>query len=50
MIINLIKFIIINIFCQIKSNILFDLFHFQNSKISLKIKGIGNNAILKLFE
>ncbi len=45
-IIRLIKFIIINIFCQIKSNMSFDLFHFQNSKITLKIKGIGDNTIL----
>ena len=38
--------LIINIFCQINSNILFDLFYFQNSsKITLKIKGIGESYI-----
>ena len=42
----IIKFIIINIFCQIKSNIIFDLFNFQySSKITLKIKGIGYKKI-----
>ena len=37
--------IILNIFCQIKNNIL-NLFFFQDSKITLKIKGIGYNTIL----
>ena len=38
--------LIINMFCQIKSNILFNLFYFQNSsKITLKIKGIGESYI-----
>ena len=37
--------ILINIFYQIKNNI-FDLFYFQDSKITLKIKGIGYNNIL----
>ena len=37
--------IIINICCQIKNNI-FNLFFFKYSKISLKIKGIGDNNIL----
>ena len=43
-IIILIKFIYI--FCQIKSKKLLDLFHYQNSKITLKIKGIGIYTIL----
>ena len=44
-IINLILFIII---CLIKSNILFDLFSIQySSKITLKIKGIGDSYILE---
>ena len=44
----IIKFIIINIFCQIKSNIIFDLFNFHySSKITLKIKGIGEKNIWK---
>ena len=37
--------ILINIFYQIKNNI-FDLFYFQYSNITLKIKGIGYNTIL----
>ena len=45
LIINLIKFIIIDIFLKIKNNILLDLFHFHNSKIELKIKGIGDSII-----
>ena len=43
--INLIQFIIINLLFQIKSNILFNLFQFQYSKITLKIKGIGDSII-----
>ena len=45
-IINLIKFIIINIFCQIKHNIQLKLnsFHYS-SKITLKIKGKGDKNI-----
>ena len=44
--INLITFIIINLFCKIKSYILYDFFHFQySSKIILKVKGIGENYI-----
>ena len=42
----LIKFIIINIFCQIKIEKLFDIYHL--SKITLKIKGIGESSILGL--
>ena len=42
---NLILSIIKIIFCRIKYNI-FDLFYFQNSKITLKIRGIGHNDIL----
>ena len=37
--------IIINIICQIKSNI-FELYYFQNSNITLKIKGICYNVML----
>ena len=45
-IINLIIFIIINIFYQIKTNTLFDSFYFQHlSNITLKIKGIGESYI-----
>ena len=44
-IINLIQFIIINIFNQIKNSILPDLFLFQDSNITLKIKGIGDSII-----
>ena len=44
-IINLIKYIIINIFCQIKNIIILDLFQFQYSKITLRIEGIGENNI-----
>ena len=44
-IIHLIKFIIISIFLQIKSNILFEIFHSRNSKITLKIKGIGVSTV-----
>ena len=40
-IIIFIKTIIINIFRQINNNKIFDLFYFQDSKITLKIKGIG---------
>ena len=48
-----INFMIIYLFCQIKANIEFDAFHFQDSKIILKInrKGyyniIGNNYLIK---
>ena len=45
LLINLIKFMIINIFCLIKSNIIFNLYSFQLSKITLKTKGIGNYAL-----
>ena len=45
LIINFIKIIILDIFLKIKSNILFDLFHFKFSKITLKIKGIGDSII-----
>ena len=45
-ILYLIQFIIISILYQIKSNINFDLFHYQVSKITLKIKGIGDSYIL----
>ena len=46
-IIFFIIFIKMNIYCTIKSNILFDLFHFQySSTITLKIKGIGERYIL----
>ena len=44
-IINLIQFIIINIFNQIKNNILPDIFLFQDWNITLKIKGIGDSII-----
>ena len=43
--INLIAFRTINIFYYVKSNILFDLFYYQYSKITLKIKGIGEHFI-----
>ena len=44
--INLITFIIINLFCKIKSYILYDFFPFQySSKKILKVKGIGENYI-----
>jgi len=46
LIIILIRLIIINLFCQIKCNTQFNLFYFQYSKITLKIKGIGDNYIL----
>ena len=39
----IIKLLIINIFCQIKCNILFNLY--SSSNITLKIKGIGENTI-----
>ena len=42
---SLIKSIIINSFCNRKSNILFDLLNFQESKITLKIKGIGYHSL-----
>ena len=45
LIINYIRFIIIDLFFKIKSDILFDLFYFQNSQITLKIKGIGESFI-----
>ena len=45
-ILYLIQFIIISILYQIKSNVNFDLFHYQVSKITLKIKGIGDSYIL----
>ena len=41
--ITLIKSIIINIFCR---NIILNLFYFRNSKITLKIKGVGESQIL----
>ena len=45
-IINAFKLIIINIFCQIETNFLNDLFSFHHSsKITLKIKGIGDKYI-----
>ena len=44
-IVTLIKFIIMNIFCHIKG-IISALFYFQYSTITLKIKGIGENSIL----
>ena len=45
-IIILIKFMILNIFFKIKSNILFDLFNpLCSSTIKLKIKGIGNSYL-----
>ena len=37
--------IIINVFCHRKSNILFDIFYCQYSKITLKIKGIGEHNL-----
>ena len=43
--INLIKFIKINIFCLIKSNIFYNLYSFQSSKITLELKGIGNHSL-----
>ena len=43
--INLIKFMIINIFCLIKTNIIFNIYNSQLSKITLKIKQIGNFAL-----
>ena len=47
LIIILIILLIINIFCQKKSTILYNLFHFYySSKITLKIKGIGESDIL----
>ena len=42
--ITLIKSIIINIFCR---NIILNLFYFRNSKITLKIIGIGESKILR---
>ena len=45
-IITFITFLILNIFCEIKSNFLLNLFYFQDSKITLKIKGIGYSLIL----
>ena len=45
-IIILIKFMIMNIYCKIKRNILFDLFNpLYSSTIKLKIKGIGNSYL-----
>ena len=44
-IITLITILLLNKICQIKSNFLLNLFHFQNSKITLKIKGIGDSII-----
>ena len=44
-IIIFIKIIIINIFGQINNNKIFDLFYFQDSKITLKIKGIGYHSL-----
>jgi len=44
-IIILITFLLLNKICQIKSNFLLNLFHFQDSKITLKIKGIGDSII-----
>ena len=45
--INLIEFIIINLFYLIKTNFLCNIFNFQySSKITLKIKGIGESTIL----
>ena len=41
---TLINFILINFICQIKCNI-FNSFYFQYSKITLKIKGIGESEI-----
>ena len=41
----MIAFLTINIFYYVKSNILFDLFYYQYSKITLKIKGIGEHFI-----
>jgi len=47
-IINLIKLIIIDIFSPIKSYLLSDTFYFQHlSKVTLKIKGKGENDILR---
>ena len=45
LLINLIKFIISNLFYKKTCNISFDLFYFQYSKITIKIKGIGDNYI-----
>ena len=44
--ITLIKFLIFILFFQIKSDILLNLFDFQNSKITLKINGSGIHTIL----
>ena len=45
-IINLFTIMLINIFCQIKSDILINLFYLENSsKITLKIKGPGEHNI-----
>ena len=45
LIIILIKIIILYLLSKIKSNILFNLLYFQNSKITLKIKGIGDSIL-----
>ena len=45
-IIILMEFKMVCIFFQLKSNIIFDLINFENSKITLKIKGTGNISIL----
>ena len=42
---TLIKLIILNIVYKIKTTISFDLILFQDSKITLKIKGIGVNKL-----
>ena len=47
--ITLIKFLIFILFFQIKSDILLNLFDFQNSKITLKINGSGIHTILGNF-
>ena len=44
---TLIIIIILSLFHQIKSNIIFNLYHFlYSSKITLKVKGIGVNSII----
>ena len=45
LIITIIKLIILYLLSKIKSNILFNLLYFQNSKITLKIKGIGDSIL-----
>ena len=45
LIISLIKFVIVNNYCHVNCKKLFDLFNFKYSKITLKVKGIGDNTL-----